>query len=1081
MKNRRRLMALLSFLLVVQSPLSVLANTEYPTYEEYRSGIALKGETAKTEADYTVIEITSEEDLFELAQSCQLDTWSADKYVSLNADITLQKYTDISIPSFAGIFEGNGHTISGLRLTNQGSAVGLFRYIQTDGIVRSLHVEGKVTPDGSQNMTGGIAGINYGKIENCSFSGQVSGDSRVGGIAGVNEETGEIRRCSSDAVVVGNHSVGGIVGDNHGTLNNCTNTGNVNTYTTEISYNLEDFTMDNLEDLNSTDNVAAHTDSGGIAGISDGKIYYCTNSGTIGYSHVGYNIGGIVGRLHQGYLQNCTNTGHVLGRKDVGGIAGQMEPFLEIQYLNDKLQELDAETTYFLELLDDTYQEIDRYGDQALSLTKNITQSLRGVSGAAGKLTTIANELWYIYNNELTGLNQDLKALGNDWAELEKPETPEIPEIPENSELPDIPEAPGDITLPDISVSDGDAVKDFIEDYFNDDENDKRNDIVNDSNVNIEIPDINEDWQTQNDMESYLTALRKFGQNTTVHIENMTQATGDRTKVVNDNLTLMNQEMESAGNSLEQLVNVLEQGGDQTSSNMDALMAQAKVLKNLIQEIRDDLFRYEGITLEDTSDEAASTTVTDSLGAGEDAEENADFGTKEDTEDEYYDTTSFQQGKITLCMNKGLVEADTNVGGIVGQVATEYDFDPEDDITLTGTESFDVERTVKAVIRDSRNLGEIISKKDCAGGIVGKADFGAVISCESYGDISSTGGSNVGGIAGTSAYAIRSCYTMGTLSGKNNVGGIAGRGSDIFYSYAYNTLEIQGECAGAIAGSVEESGTLYGNCYVAGSMGGVDGIGYSGGATPLTYEEFCKREGVPEAFSNFTITFMADGKELAAYHCGYGDSLSAEQIPEIPEKEGYYAVWEEFDFDNIKGNQVVEAVYERWITSLASEEADKNGRAKVLVEGTFLPGQVLSLTENNGEVSFCIENGTGEAAEEMQKGTDEYRGAVEVRVLCEDTDNAIVEIKGENGFTKAETAVKGSYLLFSMDAPGTFRVTYAEKNSMIIWYAAGGVVLAVLAAVLLLLRKRIAARKAKKKSHVTKEHTEEVQQNKAEE
>lgn len=57
------------------------------------------------------------------------------------------------------------------------------------------------------------------------------------------------------------------------------------------------------------------------------------------------------------------------------------------------------------------------------------------------------------------------------------------------------------------------------------------------------------------------------------------------------------------------------------------------------------------------------------------------------------------------------MEADTNVGGIVGQVATEYDFDPEDDITLTGTESFDVEQTIKAVVRDSRNFGDITGKK----------------------------------------------------------------------------------------------------------------------------------------------------------------------------------------------------------------------------------------------------------------------------------------------------------------------------------------------------------------------------------
>lgn len=39
---------------------------------------------------------------------------------------------------------------------------------------------------------------------------------------------------------------------------------------------------------------------------------------------------------------------------------------------------------------------------------------------------------------------------------------------------------------------------------------------------------------------------------------------------------------------------------------MDELMDQARVLRNLVSEIRDDLFRYEGISVEDTSDESAS-------------------------------------------------------------------------------------------------------------------------------------------------------------------------------------------------------------------------------------------------------------------------------------------------------------------------------------------------------------------------------------------------------------------------------------------------------------------------------------------
>ena len=41
-------------------------------------------------------------------------------------------------------------------------------------------------------------------------------------------------------------------GNNHGILNNCSNNGNINTYSTEVTYDLEDITMDNLEQINST-------------------------------------------------------------------------------------------------------------------------------------------------------------------------------------------------------------------------------------------------------------------------------------------------------------------------------------------------------------------------------------------------------------------------------------------------------------------------------------------------------------------------------------------------------------------------------------------------------------------------------------------------------------------------------------------------------------------------------------------------------------------------------------------------------------------------------------------------------------
>lgn len=1002
MNGRKAFMICLAALLALQQPFTVMA-AESATFEEYRSGVLAK-QTEKDSITYTEVHISTEEELAALAENCRLDSWSLDKKVMLDADIVLNKEKNLVIPSFGGIFEGNGYKIEDLNITGAGSAMGLFRYLQAGGSIRNLTVTGKVKPEGSQNQVGGIVGINYGSLENCSFMGWVTGDNEVGGIAGVNAVGGTIRRCNSKATVIGNHSTGGIVGNNYGTLNNCTNSGAINIYSTEVTYGLEDITVESLEDINSTANMAAHTDSGGIAGISSGKIYYCANTGTVGYYHVGYNAGGIVGRLSQGYLQNCTNTGHIMGRKDVGGIAGQMEPFLEVQYLGDSLQRLDRETDKLIDLLDAAHKDLSSCAKSASAAARGVTSDLRRVSQAGSALSNTSMDLWYIYNQELTGINNDLKALNQEWSNQSKTDKEQ-----------------GNVS--EVTVSSGN-VSDILGDI--------KDDIENDTNVNIGNADESLTIQVPDDTESYKAALRRFGDSTGAHLDKITSATNDRSGGIRDNLQIINSGMESAGNGLDTLVTILEDGTDTVSSDIDAVVEQAKVLRSLLSEIRDDLFRYEGISVEDTSDEAAGGELS-GLGAGE--------------PEAYYDTDSFQKGKITRCVNQGLIEADTNVGGIVGQISIEYDIDPEDDATVTGTESFELEQTIKAVVRESRNLGDVTGKKNYVGGIAGKAEHGAIISCESYGAVSGTDGGYVGGIAGESCYAVRSCYAMSELSGKDYVGGIVGKGCDIFYSYAYSSIETIGENAGAIAGQVEEQGALYGNYYVAGDLGGIDGIGYSGGATPLSYEEFCSHETVPAAFSDFVVTFMADGKELASVECRYGEAIGEEQIPEIPYKEGYYGEWQEFDFSHVTGNKVLEAQYKKWITSLASEECDSSGRPEILVEGKFYPDTALRVekgeTPEGGkktkggvqtEGGAQTESGAGMSAVSSVytlslEGQGDEKQPIRVRVLCENMEDAVIEVLSEGKYQEVASESKGSYLIFSMEELGTFRITQADKGS----------------------------------------------------
>ena len=160
------------------------------SYGQFRSG-NFDGERI-AEEEYTSITIYSEEDLDEFAVNCQLDSWSRDKYVRLAGDIVLSDGRELMIPSFGGIFDGGGYKISNLQITASGSAMGLFRYIQEGGVVRNLSVSGKVFPGGSKSRVGMLAGVNYGRILNCSVSGQLAGTEDIGGIAGINEASGEI-------------------------------------------------------------------------------------------------------------------------------------------------------------------------------------------------------------------------------------------------------------------------------------------------------------------------------------------------------------------------------------------------------------------------------------------------------------------------------------------------------------------------------------------------------------------------------------------------------------------------------------------------------------------------------------------------------------------------------------------------------------------------------------------------------------------------------------------------------------------------------------------------------------------------
>lgn len=293
------------------------------------------------EAEYTAEEpvfqelmISSTEAFLEFAENCRLDTYSQNLAVTLSADIDLTGHSFGGIPIFSGSFDGNGHRISGLSITGDGSMQGLFRYLTGTAVVQNLYVTGTVQPGGSKNEIGAIAGRNEGKLLNCVFSGTLSGNDYVGGIAGTNKVTGILENCRTEGDIHGNHFVGGIAGENSGVIRSCENKATVNITPQQNSVEISDITLDTLTNTEAVNTV---TDIGGIAGISSGVIRSCENRADVGYRHMGYNIGGIAG-TQTGYITECTNYSDIHGRKEVGGIVGQMEPASLVTYTEDTLQ-----------------------------------------------------------------------------------------------------------------------------------------------------------------------------------------------------------------------------------------------------------------------------------------------------------------------------------------------------------------------------------------------------------------------------------------------------------------------------------------------------------------------------------------------------------------------------------------------------------------------------------------------------------------------------------------------------------------------------------------------------------------------
>ena len=225
------------------------------------------------------------------------------------AGVNLNDYWKAGINKpFCGTFNGNGHTIKGVK--DSGSNYGgLFHVLGTGAVIKDLTLDNvNIT---STNDAGALAATASDRVTITNVhvtSGSVVGKSSVGGLVGWFQKGADISGCSNGATVSGGKHCGGIGGclsnndnDYQYTMKNCSNTGAISAsdHAGGIAGNL------------TTDNTG-HDFSG------------CTNSGAI--SSTNSCAGGIVGRSEGGgNFKNCTNSGRISTKNYAGGIIGWNE------------------------------------------------------------------------------------------------------------------------------------------------------------------------------------------------------------------------------------------------------------------------------------------------------------------------------------------------------------------------------------------------------------------------------------------------------------------------------------------------------------------------------------------------------------------------------------------------------------------------------------------------------------------------------------------------------------------------------------------------------------------------------------
>lgn len=986
-------------------------------------------------ADNKTINISTVKDYISFAKKCKTDTWSQDKTVNLLSNIDFSDSKFVTIPTFGGHFNGNGYTLSGINIESKGSYIGIFRYIQKNATVENLNVSGHISPDGTKKYVGGIVGENSGTIKNCFFNGNISGESNTGGICGYQKESGKITSCTFEGEVIGNSYTGGICGQSYGIIESCKNNGKINTTNTEKEKSIQDIKIDNVDisELRTTENVDAPTDTGGICGYSKGKILNCINMGNVGYKSVGYNTGGICGR-QSGYVSQCKNYGTINGRKDIGGISGQAEPYILLEYSQDIFERINSVLSKMNKIVRNSDflsgSDVDNKMDDIDENITNIRNSTETLSKDTKKYSDDITDNVNDFSNKLHNYVDDLRDVSEELSEgIET--LSDASSYLNNSGL-SLKKA---IQKANAAINDAQRAKDEISDCM----------VIIKSGIDVD---------SMKSISDSLKKCKEYISNIKSNISSAKEDINDAVGGIESSLSSASRSVDNANKSVSTLVLALDTFSsafdkiyditdsvskessfnlpaasdyfgndfDEFIDNIKSTQKSFTALRNIVKEkkntLSDDIDNLSGEI--EVLSEILKDAYNDNLNPDE----------KDIIEDvSEIDSPGDTRGKIDSSENTGKIYGDINVGGITGAMAIEYDFDPEDDIQKENNKSLKFSYRTKCVIRRCKNNGEINSSKDYCGGIAGKMDLGSIISCENYGDISADDGNYAGGISGLSETVIRNSVSKCNISGTNYVGGIVGKGKTV--SDCYSCVKIFGfeECAGSVAGYGEKI-NFKGNFFVSDDIGGIDDINYSAIAEETDIETFVNH--VKSQFGTdvtFCLTFKADDKEIAKVPFSYKVPISEKDIPKVPKKSGYQGKWSYYDYKNPTCDAVIEAEYYRDIEIIESDLKRKQSKSVIMVCGAFDSYATVYASKLSKYPQYITDKRPFDGYSVKINGV--YTEKYTVRYLPVSDSPVDIYIENEGKIERVNTKTVGSYLEFET-AWNNFKVYEVPKSFILI-------------------------------------------------